>query len=161
MRGVKNNIGLTIIELLVTLAIISFIIAAIYSFYLAGLRGWQRGTDQMEAQQSARIAIDKIVGEVLYAHELTVAEDGKTVRFKIPDSIRTLRFRLINDELVFDSCPDGEGSYFHTKIALGITDLTFSLDDNRLLTVSLNAGTDNNNFKLTSSVRPRNLEGDD
>lgn len=158
MRKTRNNKGLTLVELLVTLAIISFVIAALYSFYLAGLRGWQRGTDQMEAQQSARIAMDKIIGEVLYAHELSVTEDSKVIRFKTGDNIRTLRFRLINDELVFDSCPDGDGSYFHTKIALGITDLTFNLDENRLLTVSLSSGNEHNQISLTSSVRPRNLQ---
>lgn len=149
------------IELLLTLAIIGFVIAALYTFYLTGLRGWQRGLEQMEAQQSARIAMDKIISEVHYAHELSLDEDSKAVRFKIRDNIRTLRFRLINDELVFDSCPNGEGSYFHTKIALGVTDLTFSLDDNQLLTVTIAAGTGSNSIILTSSVRPRNLPGGD
>ncbi len=157
----KDSKGLTIIELLLTLAIIGFVIAALYTFYLTGLRGWQRGIEQMEAQQSARIAMDKIISEVRYAHELSLDEDGKAVRFKTKDNIRTLRFRLINNEVVFDSCPDGEGSYFHTKIALNVTGLTFSLGDNQLLTVTITAETGSNSIVLTSSVRPRNLPGGD
>ncbi len=159
MNTFTNNKGITLIELLVTLAIMGFVITALYSFYLTGLRGWQRGTDRMEAQQSARIAMDKIIREVRFAEEISLDEDKSTLRFKVEDNIRTLRFRLVNDEIIFDSCPDGEGSYFHTKIALGITDLLFILDENQLLKITIEAGTEKSGIKLKSGVRPRNLPG--
>ncbi len=159
MNTFTNNKGVTLIELLVTLAIIGFVITALYSFYLTGLRGWQRGTDRMEAQQSARIAMDKIIREVRFAEEISLDEDKSTLRFKVEDNIRTLRFRLVNDEIVFDSCPDGEGSYFHTKIALGITDLKFNLEDSELLKITIEAGNEKSGIKLKSGVRPRNLPG--
>ncbi len=159
MSAFTNNKGITLIELLVTLAIMGFIITSLYSFYLTGLRGWQRGTDQMEAQQSARIAMDKIIRELRYAEEIILDEDKKTVRFKVKDNIRTLRFRLVNNEIVFDACPGGEGSYFHTKVALGITDLRFDLGDNQLLKITIEAGAERSSIKLKSGVRPRNLPG--
>ncbi len=157
MSKLRSSAGLTLIELLVTLAIISFVIMAVYTFYLTGLRGWQRGSDQLEAQQSARFAMDKIIGEVRYAHELSLHDGNSEVRFKTGCDIRTLRFRLIGEELVFESYPTGYTGYFHNKIALGITALDFSINDQNLLTVTLSAGQAHGESKLSGSVRPRNL----
>jgi len=159
LKWAKDSRGLTLIELLVTLAMIGFIIAALYTFYLAGLRGWQRGTDRMEAQQSARIAMDRIIYEVRFACDVSIHDQGREMRFRVIGDSRTLRFRLVGEELVFESYPTGSWNYFHTKVALGINDLHFAADENRLLTITLSAGPESGETRLSSSVRPRNLSG--
>ena len=153
-RGEK---GLSLIELLVTLAIISFIITTIYTFYLAGLQGWQRSLDQIESQQSARIAMDKIIRELRYAYEVSLDEQNQEVRFKIKGDSRTLRFRREGQELIFDSYPTGHFNYMHTKVALGIKDLYFKIEGDNLVTVTLTAANGTNAITLTSCVRPRNI----
>lgn len=150
--------GLSLIELVVTLAIISFIIMAIYTFYLAGLKGWQRSQDQIESQQSARIAMDKINRELRYAYEISLHDHNREIRFKIKRDSRTLRFRLEGEELIFDSYPKGQFNYMHTKVALGISSLHFSIAGDNLVTVTIVAVNGSNPFNLKTSVRPRNIQ---
>ena len=157
MNLIRSNKGLTLIELLVTLTIISFVLASIYTFYLAGLRGWHRSIDQIEAQQSARIAMDKIIRELRFAHEISLHDQSREIRFKITGDSRTLRFRREGPELIYDSFPTGTSNYMHTKVALGISDLRFSVDHNNLVTVTITAHGETGASTLQSSVRPRNL----
>ena len=161
----KKETGFTLIELLITLSMIGFVITAIYSFYLAGLSGWQRAIDQTEYQQSARIAMDKIVRELTFAKEISLHKQGQELRFQKYGDSRTLRFRLVGPQLVFDVYPTTSSSYYHNVVALGITEMNFVIDDDKLVVVTIGAGTFNpqngkaeeTNYLLTSSVYPRNL----
>ncbi len=161
----KKETGFTLIELLITLSIIGFVITAIYSFYLAGLSGWQRAIDQTEYQQSARIAMDKIVRELTFAKEISLHKQGQELRFQKYGDSRTLRFRLVGPQLVFDVYPTTSSLYYHNVVALGITEMNFVIDDDQLVVVTIGAGTFNpqsgkaeeTNYLLTSSVYPRNL----
>ncbi len=157
MNKFKLSHGFTLIELLITLTIVGFILAAIYTFYLTGLKSWQRGADSMEAQQSARIAVNRIITELRYAHLLSLHGDNTEVRFKVSPDVRTRRFRLVGQELVYESYPPGTSNYFHNKIALGITGLVFELDSNNLLTITITAESESCQVTLTDSIRPRNL----
>jgi prepilin-type N-terminal cleavage/methylation domain-containing protein len=161
----KKETGFTLIELLITLSMIGFVITAVYTFYLAGLSGWQRALDQTEYQQSARIAIDKIVRELTYANEISLHKQGQELRFKKYGDSRTLRFRLVGPQLVFDVYPTTSSAYYHNVVALGITEMKFIVNDNRLIEVTIGAGTFNPQsgkaeetlYLLASSVYPRNL----
>ncbi len=153
----KQNSGFTLIEVLITLCLLGLILASAYTFYLCGLRSWQRNTASMEAQQSARISIDMIISELRYAHELSLRDNNREVRFKISPDVRTRRFRLVGQELVYESFPTGADNYFHTKVALGITDLDFLLCEQKLIRVTLTAEHDNRRATLSDSIRPRNL----
>jgi prepilin-type N-terminal cleavage/methylation domain-containing protein len=161
MRAEK---GFTLIELLVTLSIVGFVIAAVYSFYLSGLQGWQRSIDQVEYQQSARIALDKIVRELSGAREVSLHDNNKEIRFRVPGDSRILRFRLVGPQLVFDSYPTTQ-FYYHTVVALNITELQFELTGERLVKVRIGAGfidsggsdTSRTVVFMNSAVCPRNL----
>lgn len=157
MKRIKQVQGFTLIELLIALAVVGFMLAALYTFYLTGLRGWQRGTASMEAQQSARIAVDTISSELRYAHVLSLHDNNSEVRFKISPDVRTRRFRLLGHELVYESYPTGAFNYFHTKVALGIKELEFELSENNLLEITLSAEVDNCQVIMNGSIRPRNL----
>lgn len=152
----KKNGGFTIIELLITLSLVGFVLVSTCTFYLFGLRSWQRSSASMEAQQSARIAIDMIISELRYAHEYSLHSDNSEVRFKISPDVRTRRFRLVGEELIYESYPTGTFNYFHNKVALGITDLEFELCNHGLLRVSLAAEIDNCRVYLADSISPRN-----
>lgn len=160
----KAERGFTLIELLVAFSIIGFVITAVYGFYLTGLLSWQRSIDQAEYQQSARIAMDKIVRELANAREVTLHHDGREIRFRIIGDSRLLRFRLVGAQLVFDSYPTTI-FYYHTVVALNITELRFEINQNRLITVHVGAGSFNQPdglapgpaYMLKSAVLPRNL----
>lgn len=160
----KAEKGYTLIELLVTLSIVGFIITAVYSFYLTGLQGWQRSIEQVEYQQSARIALDKIVRELTNAREISLHDNGKEIRFRIYGDSRILRFRLVGPQLVFDSYPTTQ-FYYHTVVALNITELYFELAQDRLVKVHVGAGVfdprsdtvSKTVIVMKSAVCPRNL----
>lgn len=161
----KKETGFTLIELLITLSIIGFVITAVYSFYLAGLSGWQRALDQTEYQQSARIAMDKVIRELTDAKEVSLHKQGQELRFQKYGDSRILRFRLVGPQLVFDVYPTTSSAYYHNVVALGITEMKFIVNDNRLIEVTIGAGTFNPQsgkaeetvYLLASSVYPRNL----
>lgn len=157
MKVLNNDRGFTLIELLIAITVVTFILASLYTFYLTGLRSLQRGTAVMEAQQSARIAVDMIITELRYAHELSLHNNNNEVRFKISPDVRTRRFRLQGQELVYESHPTGSFNYFHNKIALGIIELEFALRENNLIEITLTAEVDSCRVTLIDSIRPRNL----
>ncbi len=161
----KKEAGFTLIELLITLSIIGFVITAVYCFYLVGLSGWHRALDQTEYQQSVRIAMDKIVRELTYAKDISLHKQDQELRFQKYGDSRTLRFRLVGPQLVFDVYPTTSSAYYHNVVALGITEMNFFINDDRLIEVTIGAGTFNPQsgkaqdtvYLLTSSVYPRNL----
>ena len=161
----KRDPGFTLIELLITISIVGFVITAVYSFYLTGLKSWQQAVDQTEYQQSARIALDKIVRELTDARDFTIRDQGREIRFQIPGDNRILRFRKVGPQLVFDVFPTTDPGYYHNVVALGITELNFENNSSGLINVRLGTGTFNpKNGEaretfcfLTSKIAPRNL----
>jgi len=161
----NKETGFTLIELLITLSMIGIVITTVYSFYLVGLSGWQRSLDQAEYQQSARIAMDKIVRELTYAKEISLHQQGREIRFKVYGDSRTLRFRLAGPQLVYDVYPTTSPIYYHNVVALHITDLSFSINYDQLITVMIGAGpfdpksgaAQGTAYQLISAVYPRNL----
>ncbi len=149
--------GFTLIELLITFALVGFVLATLYTFYLTGLRSWQRGTASVEAQQSARIAADVVITELRYADEFSLHNNNSEVRFKVSPDTRTRRFRLVGQELVYESYPTGTFNYFHNKVAIGIKELEFEINENNLLEIILTAEADGCRVTLSDSIRPRNL----
>ncbi len=159
-RPAADEKGLTVIELLATLAIVGFIIAAIYSFHLTGIKGWQRSVSKLDDNQSARIAMDKMIRELRYASSVSLHDQGREIRFTAPhDSYRTLRFRIVGTEIVYDSFPTGSSFYFNTKVAQNISSINYSLNENQLITILIETGQPENKALLKGSVYPRNLPG--
>ncbi len=157
-KATASENGLTVIELLATLAIAGFIIAAVYSFHLTGIKGWQRAVLKIDDNQSARIAMDKMVRELRYAEEVSLHNQGGEIRFTAPhDKFRTLRFRLVENEIVYDSFPTGSFLYFNTKVAQNISSINFSLTENQLVMIIIETGQPGNTALLRGSVYPRNL----
>ena len=150
--------GLTLIELLVTLGMISLVIAALYTFYLTGLKSWQRALIQLDSNQHGRIAMERIIKELRYAESFTLHSKGQEIRFQVPhEPLRTLRFRLMGRELVFDVYPTSSPGYFHTKIALDIDGLNFQIADHNLIKVKITTNESGAPLTLHGSVYPLNI----
>lgn len=156
----RQEQGLTIIELLATLAILVMIIAALYTFYLFGLHSWSRSIDRMEEQQSARIALDKIIKEIRYAHAVEIRYNDPTMiyyRINI-NGVSTLhRFRNSSGQLLLERRRNNDTHYSYNVIALGVNALFFELDANDTLHITIRVGDDSGSSTLTGSVRPLNL----
>jgi prepilin-type N-terminal cleavage/methylation domain-containing protein len=64
--------GFTLIEIIITMAILSIVATAIFSLFLYNTNVFQSSTAQSNAQSDARIAIDYITRETKYATDLTI-----------------------------------------------------------------------------------------
>lgn len=69
----KDNKGVTLIELVVAIAILGTILASIYSFYLVGIKGFSRETTTATNQVSVRRASNDIAREIRRA--VTISPD--------------------------------------------------------------------------------------
>ncbi len=156
----RQEKGFTIIELLATLAILGMIIAALYTFYLSGLHSWNRSIERIEEQQSARIAIDKIIKEVRYAHAVEIRYNDPTMiyyRINI-NGVSTLhRFRNSGGQLLLERRRDNDTHYSYNVITLGLSALYFEIDANNTVHITIRVGDDPGSSTLTGSVRPLNL----
>jgi len=88
---IKLNSGMTLIELIVSLGIMVMILAAILSFYWAGIKSWFISENQMEVLQNARIALEWISRDLKMAVECNILSSQKL-------SIKTYS----GDEIVYE-----------------------------------------------------------
>lgn len=63
----KNNRGLTLVELLVTMAILGMVLSAAYSFLGLGNRSYTKGSERQNIQSTLRILSDYISNEIRYS----------------------------------------------------------------------------------------------
>lgn len=73
----KFKKGVTLIELIVTLALISIVLTGIYSIFGFGQKTFIGGTKQYDLQSSIRLAEDYIIKEVRYAPVVTLMDKTK------------------------------------------------------------------------------------
>lgn len=161
--------GFTLVEMMVAFALIGLVISALYSFYLYGLQTWDRSVKRMEHQQTARIALDKMIRELQYAHLVKCSIDqtgcspdlpGEIIYFRINVAGTSTRhsFRLNDTQLHFDRRRDSNNSIRSTNVvALGITGLEFVIDEQETVLITIRVGESPNGVVLTGAVRPRNL----
>ena len=113
----------------------------------------------MDNQQSARIAMDKIIRELRCAYDIDLSsgQEADAIHFKVKGDSRTHRFRHYGkDEIVFESIYNNKIDA-HTKIALGISALQFTIDESGTIFITISAGSEPSEATLTGAVRPRNL----
>lgn len=63
-RLLRNQRGYTLAEMLVSAAVIAFIMAALLSLLMSGQQSYATGAGRAEAQQNARLAVEQMVREI-------------------------------------------------------------------------------------------------
>lgn len=165
-----NEKGFTLIELIITCALTGFVIAALYTFYLFGLESWGRCANRVENQQTARIAMNKIIKELHHAHLVKCSIDDNhnhstgdscdIIYFRIfIDGISTRHsFRLKGAQLHLDRRSDSNNSIRSTNVvALGISGLEFIVDETETVLITVRVGKGSQEAVLGGAIRPRNL----
>ena len=85
-RMLKNN-GMTLIELMVVVAILSFIILGLVTFFTGGAKSWIAGQSQLKAQREARQAMERMVREIREGKEIvTGSVNSFTVKIPVFDT---------------------------------------------------------------------------
>jgi len=82
---IKTQKGMTLIELMVTMVILSIIILGLVVFFSGGVRSWITGQYQLEAQRNARQAMESMVREIRHGRSIVGNSDDDTITVSIPD----------------------------------------------------------------------------
>jgi Tfp pilus assembly protein PilW len=82
----SKRTGFTTVEVMVTVGIFAFILAAIYGTLIPARRVWLIGEALLGGQQQSRIALHNMARELRLSNlnHVTVAADNRSVRFAIP-----------------------------------------------------------------------------
>jgi len=86
-KGIKlkiNRKGFSLIEMMVSLGILSLIIIGLVTFFSGGTRSWVTGQYQLEAQRNARFAIDRMVKEIREADSINDNSTSDNISFHSP-----------------------------------------------------------------------------
>jgi len=81
---VKNNRGVSLIELMVVVVILSLIILGLVTFFTGGVRSWITGQNQLSAQRNARQAMDWMVREIREADYINSSSAISQIDFNTP-----------------------------------------------------------------------------
>ena len=81
---IKTQKGMTIIELMVTMAILSVIILGLVVFFSGGVRAWITGQYQLEAQRNARQAMESMVREIRHGETVDDSSTLDSIVFNTP-----------------------------------------------------------------------------
>ncbi len=74
MKMIKSNSGLSLIELIIALSLLSVVLAIGYNLYHFGTQSFQRGQDSANVQREIRMAADYISSELRLAREVAFRE---------------------------------------------------------------------------------------
>ncbi len=109
----RTEKGFSLMEVMVAIAITTFIIASAYAIVNTAQRSWLVGEAQLLVQQEARLGIDKMAKELKLAGFATIGSDYRTVRFKFPiDADADGNLDLINGTKMLVYGADGESGWY-------------------------------------------------
>jgi uncharacterized repeat protein (TIGR02543 family) len=126
MTYIRNKLGLTLVEIIISIAIMGIVLMTIFSFYNFGSNTFIRGKDEYAAQSTARLANDYIFDQLRLATTASLSNSnpgtlddeysyfyvtgGQLYHYKwtgtmhelrtISDSIQSISFAGSNDNLV-------------------------------------------------------------
>jgi prepilin-type N-terminal cleavage/methylation domain-containing protein len=97
MRHLANERGFTLAELLVTTAVIGLIMAGIFILQVGGQRAYLFGSNRVETQQNARVALDLMTRELRSSTSITSLASATDIGFGWKDEFdvaHTIRYWL-------------------------------------------------------------------
>ena len=161
MSFFKNDKGFTLIEIVISTAIFVMVLAGAYSMLNETLRFWQHGSENIDMQQNARIALTMIEYDIKRAQKGTVqvnppGSTGSTLRLTVEGKIIT--YSLNGTQL--QRAVGGEGN---NPVACNVTKLEFEdidIDgdgqpDGSLIKIYMEFSTDEVFFNLSSKAQVR------
>ena len=78
LRKLKDQKGVTLVELILVIAVLGFVLAAALSFFLLGTRTFSLGSSQAKVQQEARLATTIVSGDLRTALNVRAYFPGDT-----------------------------------------------------------------------------------
>lgn len=115
----RNEKGLTLIELIITMLIISLLLGSIYGILEGALKVWLQGSERIDIQQNARIAINTLETEIRRADRVNLNSGATTLNLTINGQL--IRYYLSGTQLL--RSVSGEGN---NPVAYNINQLKFT-----------------------------------
>jgi prepilin-type N-terminal cleavage/methylation domain-containing protein len=84
-RLLRDQRGFSLAEMLVVTAVLGFVMAAVIAIQQKGHEMYRYGTNRVEAQQNARVALDAITRELRSAQSMVTLGSASDVTFTICD----------------------------------------------------------------------------
>ena len=115
----RDNRGITLIELVVSIAIFGIIIATIYSFYVTGVKGFARGTSTATNQVSVRRVSNEVAREIRKASNVEVP-DSYTIILKdeVDNMLAKIKY-ISTDNIIkadyYTEAADGSWVFSHNR----------------------------------------------
>ena len=97
IRRLRDQRGLTLVELLVTTAVIGLVMAGVFVLQRGGMQAYLFGSNRVETQQKARGALDLMTSELRQAVSVSTLASGTDITFVWKDAgnvSHTIRYAL-------------------------------------------------------------------
>ena len=172
---IKNNNGLTLVELLIALSLVGLVVTVVFSFFMVGMRAYGKGNIQADMQYEVRRASNKISDEIRHAKSISLSSGSNsltisdlidsnyspTLEFSINENIMKITVQASEDtlsyeletEILLDNNSSGDitGSttiYYESPTSNNFvkSNDTFKSSDARLSNLEADSGTLNPNF---------------
>lgn len=98
--------GFTLVEILVSVAIMSFIVAGIFAVFYVGETTWHQDMGLVDLQQAARLAMDGMTREIRQSKSespsrvMSISADKSGITFYIPGYSDPIIYSLGNNQVV-------------------------------------------------------------
>ena len=114
---IKDNRGITLVELVIGMGLLSIVIALAYSLYFFGTTSFQTGANRVDLQQNARLMADFITEEIRLAIKVDILAEapesldaqyhyiyleGNTVKHSVSGATAVEKFSAISRKVDFD-----------------------------------------------------------
>lgn len=154
----RKSKGFTLVELLVTIVILSIVLSAAFAFFIFGNKTYNKGIDQYSVQSNIRLASDYITKEIRYATQIEVLPFDSTIEDIVNNPLANMdayeNYIVYHDEEIKRVSRYMSDGYF---IGAG-GNLNFSSPSGKILNVHID-GVDNGQvYDIDSEVSPLNLD---
>lgn len=153
----KDNRGITLIELIVVIGLMASIIAAIAAFYVSGVKGYNREVSTADNQYRVRRASNDIEREIRRASNITV-NSGK-LELEYSDGTKNV-YKLEDKVLKIDHySKDETGAYIYSytsELAQGIRTFDIVMNSDEItMTIESSENSEGVTYKLTTELSIR------
>lgn len=142
-KRIFSNQGLSLIEVVISLALVSLLMGMLFSFFTYGFRVYHHATTKTELQSESRIVSEYLVG-LIQKNDVThieVSDDGQVLLLTIDDTSHAYFVE------------EGQFVGRHMKIGRNLHEVMFVWDESlRLLNVTIHAQKGGHDYFLKRAI---------
>lgn len=151
-KYVKNNKGVTLLEIIISLAIVGLLLTLTFNLFFFGNEVFAKGSEQYNVQTSVRLSTTSITDTVRYSTALFIESN-------IPDTFENPYHYIYYDNgSVYYNYIDIDGTRKTRVLGTDITSLTFNKQSNRLIGMSINGVERNQSYQINMDIGLPNME---